>query len=387
LGWVTGLQERVHGRKHGRNGVGEGVEGWRVSIGSGSQDLIYKAVAAMVSPGDPVLVESPVYAGVIPMFKHLHCKQIEVPTDAHGIRSESLREKLENWPQGQRRPKVLYTVPYGCNPTGMTATLERKKEVLRLARKYNFIILEDDPYYYLYYGKTVRPPSYFSLEATEPFGEEGDGSDAVGRVLRFDTFSKILSAGLRIGFATGPEALLNRIDLFTANSNLQVSSLTQLITFHLLQSWGYDNFLLHTRKVSEFYRKKRDVFERALERWLGNGEATNEGRLAEWNAPVSGMFFWFKLLIDPTATEEEDSRTLIETHAFANGVLALPGTVFEPNGSKTPYVRASFSLLEEREVEEAMKRLRKTVLEVRKARKQARKQARTKNKRLGTSML
>ncbi|KAE9406259.1 PLP-dependent transferase [Gymnopus androsaceus JB14] len=352
LRWITGLQESVHGRKHDRNGVGEGVEGWRVSMGSGSQDLISKAVRTMVSPGDSVLVESPVYAGVIPIFKHLHCKQIEVQTDANGIRSESLEEILKNWPQGEKRPKVLYTVPYGCNPTGMTATLERRKEVLRLAREYNFIILEDDPYYYLYYGKAARPPSYFALEATEPFGAEAEGITEVGRVLRFDSLSKILSAGLRIGFATGPEALLRRIDLLTSTSNLQVSSLTQLITFHLLQSWGYDNFLLHTRKVSEFYREKKDVFERALERWLGsstNEEGTNEGRLAEWNSPASGNVF--------LSSEEEDSRALIETHAFANGVLALPGT--------TPYVRASFSLLGEAEVEEAMKRLRKTVLEVR----------------------
>ncbi|KAE9406202.1 PLP-dependent transferase [Gymnopus androsaceus JB14] len=296
LRWTTGLQERVHGRKHGLNGLGEGVEGWRVSMGSGSQDLIYKAAATMVSPGDSVLVESPVYAGVIPIFKHLHCKQIEVPTDANGIRSESLREILKNWPRGKKKPKVLYTVPYGCNPTGMTVTLERRKEVLQLAREYNFIILEDDPYYYLYYGQATRAPSYFALEATEPFSS-ADGSKTiteVGRVLRFDSFSKILSAGLRIGFATGPEALLSRIELLTATSNLQVSSLTQMITFHLLQSWGYDNFLLHTRKVSEFYGEKKDVFERALERWLGSGtneEVANEGRLAEWNSPASGMFF------------------------------------------------------------------------------------------------
>jgi len=111
-------------------------------------------------------------------------------------------------------------VQYGCNPTGMTATLERRKEVLKLAREHNFLILEgstptelirvanglqsllripDDPYYYLYYGKAARPPSYFTLELDEP---------ELGRVLRFDSLSKILSAGIRIGFASGPEPLV-----------------------------------------------------------------------------------------------------------------------------------------------------------------------------------
>ena len=114
-------------------------------------------------------------------------------------------------------------IKYGCNPTGMTATLQRRKEVLQLAREHNFIILEgtylflhpskllvvnltvitDDPYFYLYYGQAPRYPSYFALELQEP---------EVGRVLRFDSLSKILSAGMRIGFASGPEPLLNAID-------------------------------------------------------------------------------------------------------------------------------------------------------------------------------
>ncbi|KAJ3502433.1 hypothetical protein NLJ89_g8893 [Agrocybe chaxingu] len=199
LDWLYGLQEVNHGRKRG--------EGWRISVGCGSQDLIYKAINAMVNPGDTVLVESPAYAGVIPMFASLHCNQIEVQTDAHGICSSSLCTTLEQWPAGKPKPKVLYTVPYGCNPTGMTATTDRRKEVLQLAREHNFIILEDDPYFYLYYGKAPRYPSYFQLELEEP---------EVGRVLRFDSLSKILSAGIRIGFTTGPDMLLKAIDQHTA---------------------------------------------------------------------------------------------------------------------------------------------------------------------------
>jgi tryptophan aminotransferase len=112
---------------------------------------------------------------------------------------------------------------YGCNPTGVTASLERRKDVLALAREHNFIILEgdghffrlntsfslfnrppDDPYYYLYYGEAPRSPSYFALELEEP---------EIGRVIRFDSMSKVLSAGIRIGFASGPERLIEAIDL------------------------------------------------------------------------------------------------------------------------------------------------------------------------------
>lgn len=335
--WVYELQAREHGRKKG--------EGWRVSIGAGSQDVIYKAVMAMVNPGDSVLVECPVYAGVLPMFQALHCDLIEVETDSHGIKSNSLRSILQNWPSTKPRPRVLYTVPYGCNPTGMTATLDRRQEVLALAREYDFIILEDDPYYYLYYGDAQRYPSYFTLELQQP---------EVGRVLRFDSLSKILSSGIRIGFASGPEPLLQAIDMHTAVANLQTSSLTQAITYSLLDAWGYSGFKAHTETVSRFYREKRDVFEGALRRHL-------EG-LAEWSPPEAGMFFWFKLLL---GEDEGDSESIIRTKAYERGVLALPGTVFLPRGGKTAYVRAAFSLLAEDEVEEAIKRLRQTILEAR----------------------
>ncbi|KAF8181268.1 PLP-dependent transferase [Pholiota molesta] len=321
LEWIFRLQELNHGRQKD--------EGWR-------------AVAALVNPGDSVLVESPVYAGVIPMFHSLHCNQIEVETDAEGIQSFSLRTILEQWPQGKPKPKVLYTVPYGCNPTGMTATLHRRKEVLQLAREHNFLILEDDPYFYLYYGKSPRYPSYFALELEEPESLQ------------------ILSAGIRIGFASGPEPLLNAIDQHTATSNLQTSSLTQAIVFKLLESWGHDGFMTHTHNVAAFYQEKRDIFERAMKRHLSG--------LAEWETPEAGMFFWFKLLTGSGKSADAasgDSKAVIETTAFAKGVLALPGTAFLPNGRPTPYVRASFSQASEEDVDKAIQRLRDAILEAR----------------------
>ncbi|KAK7006209.1 PLP-dependent transferase [Favolaschia claudopus] len=341
--WFSDLQRAVHGRERG--------EGWALSVGSGSQDLLSKAIIALLNPGDAVLVQSPVYAGVIPLFHSLKCEQIEVEADAEGISTDSLRDTLNNWPADKPKPKVLYTIPYGGNPTGATATLERRREVLQLARQHNFLIMEDDPYYYLYYGNDAeRPPSYFAMERADT----SCAGHPVGRVLRFDSISKILSAGMRIGFASGPAPILRAIDAHTATANLQPSSLTQVIAHSLLNAWGFDGFLAHTRDVSKFYREKRDVFEAAMQRHLTG--------LAEWSAPQSGLFFWFKLLI-PGA----DSASVVRAQAFERGVLALPGTVFLPNGRSTAYVRAAFSLLSPEEVDEALKRLRDTILDARAA--------------------
>ncbi|KZP17701.1 PLP-dependent transferase [Athelia psychrophila] len=344
ISWVEGLQAFSHGRKQG--------EGWSVCIGSGSQDLISKAVSALVNDGDAILVESPVYAGVLPMFETLHCQQIEVETDANGISSSSLRSILESWPAGTPKPRCLYTVPYGCNPTGMTASVERRKEVLALAREHDFLILEDDPYYYVYYGKAPRPASYFALELEEP---------EVGRVLRFDSLSKVLSAGIRIGIASGPEPFITAINRHTSTANLSANGLTQSIVLKLLTSWGYEGFSTHTKVVSDYYRGRRDVFEAAMQKHLKG--------LAEWTSPEAGMFVWFKLLLSPpggSATgAEEDSAAIIRTHALEKGVLALPGTAFLPNGRKTAYVRASFSLLGDADIDEALRRLGSVVAEAR----------------------
>ncbi|KAF7337049.1 PLP-dependent transferase [Mycena venus] len=364
--WLYDLQRTMHGRERG--------EGWTLSVGGGSQDLLSKAIIALLNPGDTVLVQSPVYAGVIPLFHSLKCEQIEVEADADGISSESLRAILEGWPADRAKPKVLYTIPYGGNPTGATATFARRREVLQLAREHNFLIMEgtplqailaidyslshyktDDPYFYLFYGhESERAPSYFTMERAD--ASLAGSPIAVGRVLRFDSISKILSAGMRIGFASGPAPILRAIDAHTATANLQPASLTQAIAHALLSAWGTDGFLAHTRGVSGFYRKKRDVFEAAMQRHLQG--------LAEWTPPQSGLFFWFKLLI-PGA--EDDSALVVRTQAFERGVLALPGTVFLPNGRKTAYVRAAFSLLGEEEVDEALRRLKETILDARAA--------------------
>ena len=70
----------------------------------------------------------------------------------------------------------------------------------------------------------------------------------------------------------------------TAIANLQSSSFAQAVVFTILRAWGRDGFFAHTRKVADFYRAKRDVFEAAMRRHLHD--------LAEWNTPEAGMFFW-----------------------------------------------------------------------------------------------
>ncbi|KAG8981199.1 hypothetical protein FRC05_004100 [Tulasnella sp. 425] len=363
--WLCELQERYHGRKRD-------TEGWALSIGCGSQDVLSKAFTSLLNEGDSVLVEAPVYAGVIPIFDLHKCHAAEVSTDADGILADDLEHILQNWPKDKRKPKLLYTVPYGCNPTGASATLERRLKVLQLAREYNFLILEglsfttcqrsggfkkvessliDDPYFYLYYGDAPRPPSYFQLEK--------EIAGPIGHVVRFDSFSKILSSGMRLGFVSGPTPVVTAINLITSSSTLQPSSFSQVVAYSLLSHWGYEGLQNHVDHIAGVYRRKRDLFAEAMRKHL-------EG-LAEWSTPEAGMFVWFKLLLPPVpGSDEGDSEDVIVRRALKEKVLALPGTSFFTNGRTSAYVRASFSVLPEEQFDEAMRRLAAIIKEVRK---------------------
>ncbi|OCF79059.1 tryptophan aminotransferase [Kwoniella mangroviensis CBS 8886] len=313
--WAVGLQSQVHNRQ--RDGK------WTVSFGSGSQDLMSKGFHVLLNPGDPVLLETPIYSGVLPPLRLLNAEMIEVDVDSQGLSAKNLERILSTWPEGKKRPKVLYTSPTGSNPSGCSAPRERKLEVLEVCKKYNVLIFEDDPYYYL---ATELIPSYFELEA-EVYPEGG-------HVVRFDSFSKLLSAGLRLGFATGPKEITQAIDVLTAGANLHTSGVSQAVTLRLMQHWGIDGFLAHGRSVAKLYAERRAEFEAIAHKYLDG--------LATWVSPVAGMFLW----VDLSPSGIKDSYDLIRHEALAKGVLGVPGMAFYPSGRKSPNVRLSFSIVD-----------------------------------------
>ncbi|KAF7305471.1 Aminotran-1-2 domain-containing protein [Mycena chlorophos] len=345
--WLENFQSYAH--KRARNPAS-----WSLTIGSGSQDLMYKACDMLIDDGDCVLIETPVYPGVLGFFAALPCQLIEVAADAQGLNPSNLEEILSNWETtypGKRFPKFLYTIPSGSNPTGASIPESRKIEVLKLAKKYNFLLLEDDAYAFLYYGPEGKQArSYFALEP-EINGEEG-------RVVRFDSLSKVFSGGMRLGFMSAHPTLSAAVNMITSNTNLQPNSLAQLIAFKVLSRMGPEGFLAHCKQVASLYRTRRDNFERLARKYLG------DDGLAEWTTPVAGMFLYIKLIANTNDTPT-DSQFLIRERAVAKGVLAVPGTAFMPLAGKSAFVRVSFSIIEDADAEEACRRLREVMLEAR----------------------
>lgn len=300
-------------------------------VTTGSQDGLSKVFEMLLNPGDAILVDNPCYSGTLAAIRPLGCNLLPIETDAYGIVPNSLATEMGKYSRDDSNiPKVLYTIPNGSNPTGASTTLERKQQVLNIAKKYNLVIIEDDPYYFLQFDS--KAPSYQSL-------------DDEGRVIRSDSLSKILSSGMRLGWITGSKYFINRLILHQQASSLHTSTMTQMMASELFELWGVDGFISHVEKVENFYRSQRDLMAKALETHLTG--------LAEWSEPKAGMFFWIKL------NNVTDTTDLITNKAFKKEVIMLPGNVFEVDETKTDssYIRASFSVTSEQDMNTAFSRL------------------------------
>ncbi|XP_059830075.1 kynurenine/alpha-aminoadipate aminotransferase, mitochondrial isoform X1 [Hypanus sabinus] len=334
VSWMKDLQKCLHNPPSMNYSPEQGQ--MDLCVTNGSQEGLSKVFEMLISPGDNVLLDRYTYSGTLASLRPLGCKLLGIMSDQHGIIPQSLSDTLSRWKPKDAKdpssdiPKVLYTIPNGGNPTGASMTAERKMEVYQIARKYDLLIIEDDPYFFLQFQKPWAP-SFLAL-------------DVDGRVLRTDSFSKILSSGIRIGFLSGPKPLVDRIVLHIQSSTMQSSTFSQILVSELLQQWGQSGFLTHVDRVIEFYSKQRDAMQRSAGKWLKD--------LVEWNIPSAGMFFWMKL------KGISDSHQLISEKALQKEVLFVPGQVFMVDSSAPcAYVRAAYSLSTPEQIDQGFQRL------------------------------
>lgn len=320
-----------------------------LSIGPGSQYLLSTAFDTVLNDGDTVLVENPTYPGALACLDALDVKYTCIPTDGGGLIPAGLRDILVNWNASEGpRPRVLYTIPTGANPSGATLNEERRDELYAVSRDFDLLILEDDPYHFLQFG--ARSRSLFSR-------------DVDGRVIRFDSFSKILSAGIRVGCASGPPRLLEAMNFASQASILFPSGVSQALMLQLFRQWGIgdasasDPFGRLTNQIDEvckFYYSQLKAFEAAFDKHDLAGLGVS------WTTPTAGMFAWMH--IEGVA----DTHTLIMEEARAAKFLMVPGTAFIPGNPPSPHVRAAFSTATPEQMDLALGRFAK-LLQTRKA--------------------
>ncbi|CAF1131483.1 unnamed protein product [Rotaria sp. Silwood1] len=327
LEWLKKLQNSYHSPNDFKR--------YDLCITNGSMEGLSKVFELVLNPGDPILVDSPCYSGSLDFLRGFGADIISIDTDSNGMNAENLNNTLSNWSTAKNLPKALYTIPNGSNPTGASMNLERKKAIYEIAKKYNLLIIEDDPYYFLQFTKPA--PSFLSM-------------DIDGRVIRLDSMSKVLSAGMRLGFVTAPIPLWQKLVYHQQVTSMHASSLSQMLALKLFEKWNLSGFNEHTQRISKFYQNQKTLMVNAINKHLKG--------MVTFNEPTAGMFIWLKI------NGIEDTRKLIYEKALRQEVLLLPGSAFFFDQSKSyPFVRVSYSLCTPEQIETGMARFGKVLQE------------------------
>lgn len=251
------------------------------------------ALRMFTSRGDYILSEEYTFATAIETARPMGVKVIGVKMDAEGLLPASLDDILSNWDKqarGAKKPFLLYTVPSGQNPTGATQSAQRRRELYRCCQKHDLYILEDEPYYFLqmqpYTGPNAPdvPPPASHEEFIKALVPSLLSMDVDGRVMRMDSFSKVLAPGTRVGWITASEQIVERYEWHQEASLQNPSGISQLVLFKLLdEAWGHAGYLDWLINLRLEYTKRRDIICYACEKYLPR-------EVASWNPPMAGMF-------------------------------------------------------------------------------------------------
>jgi 2-aminoadipate transaminase len=309
--YVSGRLGSVQGR---RPGPGE------LMITSGGIDCMELIAKSYTDAGDTVVVEAPTYLGAIMAFRGYEADVLGVPVDGDGLRTDVLADLLA----AGLRPKILYTIPDFQNPTGLTMSAPRRDELIALARRYGFLILEDVAYRDLFFAQPP-PRSLWSM--------------APDVVLQAGTFSKIFCPGVRLGWAAGPAEIISRLVVAKQNSDQCSGALGQ----RMLEEYGRGGHLERQLVASRaLYARRAELMAAALTAHLPEGTA--------WTAPRGGFYIWV------TAPDGVDTVTL-SAAARARKVAYVPGRPCYPGNDGAAQLRLAYSRVADELIDAGIRRI------------------------------
>ncbi len=299
-------------------------------------DLICKA---FFDPGDVVFCGLPTYLGAVQAFTLFQVTKIGVPLEDDGMDIDELESRIVVAQREGKKMKGIYTIPDFQNPSGITMSLEKRRQLLEVARAYDLLIFEDNPYGHLRFaGEPI--PSIFSM-------------DDEGRTIMLLTFSKVLSAGLRLAVMVARGDLMDVLVRVKQPTDLCTSKLTQMLAARYMQEYGLEKHLAAIRPI---YREKKEAMIAALERHMPDEEGLH------WTNPDGGLFVWVWL---PEGIDTEEMLP----RAIASKVAYVPGASSYVDGDGQNTMRLSFSLCTPDQIDEGIRRLAHVVTETIEARK------------------
>lgn len=294
-------------------------------VTSGGQQANELSCKVLLNEGDTLLCESPSFIGSLNAFRSYNVNLVGVDMDDDGINIE----KLENTLKVQPNVKMLYLIPNFQNPTGRTMSLEKRKAVYELARKYDFIILEDDPYGELRFaGENV--PTIKSM-------------DTEGRVIYSSTFSKIISSGFRTGFVSAPAPIIQKIVVCKQVSDVHSNMWAQVVSHRFMTTVDRQ---AHFEKLRDIYRKKCDLMCGYIE----NGFS----KKISYIKPQGGLFVWC------TLPDNCDMNAFCKKAVQDYKIAIVPGNSFSIDQNEVSHsFRLNYSTPTNEQIEKGMEILAK----------------------------
>lgn len=314
-----------------------------VIISNGSQQILKILGEILLNPGDIVLTEAPSYFVFHGVLSSHGTEVIGIPMDEQGMRTDVLETVLLRLDQTGKldRLKIIYTVDYFQNPSGLSLGSDRRRHLLELVRRFSkrhrILILEDAAYRELRFdAPDVR--SVKCLDTTNQY------------VVYTSTFSKSCSPGIRVGYSFVPKELVAPILRAKGNHDFGSANLNQHIAFRMLANGSYDN---HVRDVQAAYRIKRDTMHDALL------TAFREWPTVKWIKPQGGLYCWLRF---PPDVPTGPGSALIE-EAQREGVMYVPGEfchVIDSAGRlPTNEIRLCYGVATVDQIKEGIRRLAK----------------------------
>lgn len=311
----------------------QGVEPANLIVTTGSQQALDLLGKTMISPGDKVIVEGPTFLATIQCFRLYGAQLISAPIDADGVQVDKLEQLI-----AEHKPKFVYLIPTFGNPSGAMLSRERRLKVLELAKKYETLVVEDDPYGDLYFGD-APPPSILALSKEVPGSREW--------IAHCGSLSKVLSPGLRVGWLIAPQELLAKATMCKQFSDAHTSTFAQATAAQYLKSGRMPATLKNVRKV---YAQRAQAMGDGLKRELGDAIAFTQ--------PQGGLFFWARLTGAGGKTQD---AAAFARRAIEQGVAFVPGAPFYAANPDPASLRLSFATADVEKIEEGVRRLRKSL--------------------------
>ena len=291
-----------------------GTDSDDVLVTTGSQQALDMALKCLTNEGDGVIVEDPSFIGALNAFRSYRLTMYGVPMDFGGMDMDALEETLSAHPD----VKLIYTIPDFQNPMGVSMSAERRERLYALAEQYDCFILEDNPYFELYYDAPAPLPLVKSL-------------DRSGRVIFCGSYSKIVSPGLRVGFCVLDRRLTQKFTVAKQIMDVHSSNFPQMLVYEYVTNYDLE---AHVRLSRDVYRAQRDVMVAELDKNL----AGLEERGIHFTRPGGGLFIWVDL------PPEKSGYTLFEK-LVERKLATVPGSTFDPEARRDkPGIRLNFSM-------------------------------------------